>query len=148
MESDQLQKKARKLRTYFINMTRRIQMVHRGCCQNECDLTSQELKAVEFLGQFGPSMMKNLADYLNLAVSSTTTLVDKLETKGLISRNRSEDDRRVVKVSLTAEGVRNFNQAAEAYLNFCLGALSTLSEEDQDSLLELFRKMSHSPLET
>ena len=76
------------------------------------DLSMQELRVVEFLGDVGPTRMKELAEYMLLAVNSVTSLVDKLETQGLVQRERSDDDRRVVFVKLTDLGREAYGGAS------------------------------------
>ncbi|HEY1066938.1 MAG TPA: MarR family transcriptional regulator, partial [Pirellulales bacterium] len=61
-------------------------------------LSLQELKLVEYLGDRGPRMMRELATALHVAVNSITTTVDNLERKQVVVRRRSEEDRRVVHV--------------------------------------------------
>lgn len=115
-----------------------------SCCEEECDLSIQEIKAIEFLGRIGPSKMKALADYLKLAVSSTTTLADNLEAKGAVKRERSLEDRRVIILQLTEEGLRDYQITVEAYKQFCRNILQTLDMEDQTKFLELFDKVHNS----
>jgi DNA-binding MarR family transcriptional regulator len=53
-----------------------------------------------------PSMkMNDIADYLSITVGAATSLVDKLESQGLIERIRSSEDRRIINVGLTAQGM-------------------------------------------
>jgi len=111
------------------------------CSEDECDLTIQEIKAVEFLGRVGPSKMKALSDYLRLAVSSTTALVDNLEVKGAVKRERSAEDRRVIILELTEEGARDYQITLDTYKQFCRHILMALDIDDQNKLLELFDKI-------
>ena len=144
MTTQALEKKANRLRTYLLALMERLTRLQAGCGLDKCPLTSQELKAVNLLGRTGPSKMRDVADHLMLAVSSTTALVDNLEAKGMVRRERSESDRRVVLVRLTEEGRQQYEKAAQEYLKFCQGMLLTLDPKDQDLLLELYRKMSQS----
>src|SRR5436305_10493000 len=68
------------------------------------DLSGQELRLVEHLGDAGPLKMSKLAEFLLLAVNSVTSTVDNLERKKLVRRRRCEKDRRVVHVELTEAG--------------------------------------------
>lgn len=67
------------------------------------DLTLAQLRAVGFLGQ-GPQRMGDIAAYLGGSVSSSTSLIERLEGKGLVARTHHTDDRRVVLCGLTPEG--------------------------------------------
>jgi DNA-binding MarR family transcriptional regulator len=50
--------------------------------------------------------MRRLAEVLNVSDSNATGLVDRMEERGLIERLRVPEDRRVVRVRITDDGVR------------------------------------------
>ena len=108
----------------------------------QANLGHQDLRVVEHLGESGPQMMRSLAENLGVAVNSMTSLVDNLEHKGLAHRTRSEIDRRVVHVALTDEGRHVFDSASKAKFQFHRSLLSALTEDEQQILLVLFRKIS------
>lgn len=105
------------------------------------DLTMQETRVVELLGESGGQMMRAVADYLGIAVNSVTTLADNLERKGLLRRVRSEADRRVVHVELTPAGGRASRSIMEVKRQFHREMLAALTDEEQDILLVLLRKI-------
>ncbi len=113
-----------------------------AACGPQANLGHQDLRIVEYLGEAGPQMMRSVAEHLGVAVNSMTTLMDNLEHKGLAHRTRSEVDRRVVHVALTEEGKRVFDSAAFAKFQFHRALLAALTEEEQQILLVLFRKIS------
>jgi DNA-binding MarR family transcriptional regulator len=53
----------------------------------------------------GEMTMSHLADILNVSLSNATGLIDRLEERGYIERQRVPTDRRVVLVRLTERGV-------------------------------------------
>jgi DNA-binding MarR family transcriptional regulator len=57
------------------------------------------------------STVTELAERLSLAQSSITELVARAEAAGLVRREPSSDDARVVHLSLTPEGERRFANA-------------------------------------
>src|SRR5215469_3466990 len=75
-----------------------------AACRTSMELSMQEFRVIEHLGLVGPRMMRELAEYLRLAVNSVTAVVDHLERKGFVSRHRSDEDRRVIRVGLTGIG--------------------------------------------
>ncbi len=105
-------------------------------------LNQQELRVVEFLGHDGSQMMRALADYLSLAVNSVTSVADGLEQKGLIHRQRSEEDRRVVLVELTESGRETYNALEASKLQLFRSMLGPLTIDEQEILLVLFRKIA------
>src|SRR5271155_1643145 len=104
------------------------------------ELNMQELRIVELLGSDGPHMMREVADYLNVAVNSVTTIVDGLEAKTLVHRNRSDQDRRVVRVELTEAGRTAYRVATEMKLRMLRSMLDALTEDEQEIFMVLFRK--------
>ena len=101
MEQDDIDHKATRLFAHIWFLTEQFSAILSACGDRECNLSAQEIKAMEFLGRGGPCKMRALADYLRLAVSSTTTLVDNLEAKDVVHRERSIEDRRVIMLRLT-----------------------------------------------
>ena len=106
------------------------------------ELNHQELRLVELLGAKGPQMMRVLAEHLALAVNSVTTVADRMEQKGVISRQRSEEDRRVVRLELTEVGQVMYRAADAARLQLFRTMLGALTEDEQEILLVLFRKIA------
>ncbi len=82
----------------------------------------------------GPRRITALADAEGLAQPTTTLLVKRLERGGLVSRERQDDDRRVVLVRITEPGaaaVADFRERAFARL---AGYLDRLPERELDTL--------------
>ena len=113
-----------------------------AACGPQANLGHQDLRIVELLGESGPQMMRFVAEHLGVAVNSMTNLVDHLEQKGLVHRTRSEVDRRVIHVDLTEVGKDAYAAASNAKFLFHRAILSALTEEEQQILLVLFRKIS------
>jgi MarR family 2-MHQ and catechol resistance regulon transcriptional repressor len=106
------------------------------------ELSMKEMLVIEHLGDKGPRMMKEVAEYLLLAVNSVTTLVDNLEARGLVQRQRSEEDRRKVHVTLTESGQQVYTAALEDKVRCLRNMLAALTEDEQEIFLVLFRKIA------
>jgi len=106
------------------------------------ELNMQELRVVEFLGNEGPRMMRELAEHLSVAVNSMTSIVDNLEHKELVRRQRSEEDRRVVRVELTDAGREIYRSLVEVNLRLFRTMLGALTEDEQEIFMVLFRKIA------
>ena len=68
------------------------------------DLTSAQWGPLMRMRTQGGSTVAELARWLQVDAGAMTRLLDRLEKKGLCKRVRSVEDRRVVRVELTAEG--------------------------------------------
>lgn len=69
-------------------------------------VTAAQFKVLIIMQQFGVDTPAELSRYLGLDSGSMTRMLDRLEQKDLIVRERSEGDRRQVRLVLTADGQR------------------------------------------
>ena len=67
-------------------------------------LNIMEFSVLEVLYQKGKQTIRQIGDYILVSSSSMTYVIDKLEQKGLLSRNTCQEDRRVIHISLTHDG--------------------------------------------
>jgi DNA-binding MarR family transcriptional regulator len=105
-------------------------------------ISAQESQLLLSLGTKEALKMSEIAKALQLTLSSVTALVDKLEAKDFVNRQRSLEDRRIVHVSLTAEGRKFYDLIEGAQREISMSVLKVLSREEQDMLLVLFRKVA------
>ena len=105
-------------------------------------LSKHDGAVIFFLGQDGECTMSELALKIRLTVSSATLIVDRLVDRGLVSRHRSLEDRRVVRVALTEEGAGLHQVVADTILRLGRAMLTALDEPEQDQLLSLYRKIT------
>jgi DNA-binding MarR family transcriptional regulator len=138
-----LDRKAAELRDIVQEIVRQFQAVNEAAADGPfAHLNMQELRVVELLGEQGPRMMREVSEFLGVAVNSVTSIVDGLETKGLLRRQRSAEDRRVVRVELTDSGQETYRVCVEEHLRFNRSILGTLTEDEQEIVLVLFRKIA------
>ncbi|MBX0329619.1 MarR family transcriptional regulator [Oscillochloris sp. ZM17-4] len=71
----------------------------------EADLSLPRLVALNYLHKSGPASISQISEHLNLALGTTSHVVDQLVQGGCVERRESEHDRRHKEVSLTAEGM-------------------------------------------
>lgn len=81
---------------------------------SEIELTMPQLRALGFLHD-APQRMSDIAAFLNSSVSSATSLVERLESKGLVRRVHDPVDRRVVMCHLTADGEAELDRVWRAH---------------------------------
>jgi len=62
------------------------------------------INVISVLEADGPQPMRALAEALDVSQASATGIVDRMEQRGLVERQRDEEDRRIVRVVLTDEG--------------------------------------------
>ena len=69
------------------------------------------------LWQDGSRTISDIARRLKLPANGITPVIDRLENAGLVLRRRDPEDRRVISIHLTAEGVALEHEAAQAQLS-------------------------------
>ena len=84
--------------------------------------------------------MGRLADTLSCDASNVTGLVDRLESRGIVRRRPSEEDRRVKALELTAVGIRLRDIVLER-MTKPPKTLGRLSAEDQRTLVKILKQL-------
>ncbi|MFB4391891.1 MULTISPECIES: MarR family winged helix-turn-helix transcriptional regulator [unclassified Pseudomonas] len=69
-------------------------------------VTAAQFKVLIIVTQYQVDTPAELCRYLGLDSGSMTRMLDRLEQKGLMLRNRCPEDRRQVRLELTADGQR------------------------------------------
>jgi len=69
-----------------------------------CDLTGPQLACLRQIGVGGPMTLSDLAARVSLSPATVSGILDRLEAKAMVSRERQADDKRRVFASLTREG--------------------------------------------
>jgi DNA-binding MarR family transcriptional regulator len=103
-------------------------------------ITTPQLTVLRVLKIAGDLRLSDLSVKINLTNSTVTGIIDRLERAGLVSRQRSTDDRRVILVKITAKGRETADQVPAPHLELIRNAFFALSEEDRAELLRLLRK--------
>jgi DNA-binding MarR family transcriptional regulator len=109
----------------------------------DVELSPRDGRGLTALAGRGLSTMTEFADLMGVPLSTATRIVEHLIEKGLAVRSRTEDDRRIVQVSLSQEG-KDLNQI---FLNqrrkMSHLMLSSLSKEERKIFIRLMAKITH-----
>lgn len=85
--------------------------------------------------------VSEISSYMRVTSPTITQFINGLEGKGLVERVMDENDRRAVRVKLTAAGEEIVHQAHEAFKVNFKGLVAYLGEEDSDQLAQLLTKV-------
>lgn len=135
-----LEARAIELKKSFDVITSRFQACHAAGISGELSL--QELKIVDYIGQRDACIMREVSEYSQVAVSTMTGIIDKLEDKGLVKRERNDEDRRIVRVLLTGKGQKIYQSNVENYLELSRRMLESLDTREQSIYLEITKKIA------
>jgi DNA-binding MarR family transcriptional regulator len=83
----------------------------------------------------GPMAMKRLAEAMDVSDASATGIVDRMEKRGLVERRHDTEDRRVVKVHITAAGSKVFSDMVAKRREMLGAILKVLTAQEISGLL-------------
>jgi len=100
------------------------------------DLSRPKLRLMVKL-DLGPVSISELADRLHISSPAVSQMIDKLSSDGLVRRESSAEDQRVVAVALTDQGRVALERALLAFRNRVNELLAPLTPEDIQRLSQL-----------
>ncbi|MBI4782412.1 MAG: winged helix-turn-helix transcriptional regulator [Oscillatoriophycideae cyanobacterium NC_groundwater_1537_Pr4_S-0.65um_50_18] len=106
------------------------------------NLNKQECRVINVVGQFQPLMMREIAERAKLSITNTTGIVDKLVKRKCLRRDRSDEDRRIVRIRLTPEGEEIYAIEVENYRKVSRAILDSLDEPEQQEMLRMMRQVA------
>ena len=116
------------------------QREHLPSSETESDLSPVQCHVLHLIEPARPLPMGRLAETLACDASNVTGLVDRLESRGLVRRRPSDEDRRVKVVQLTPAGSRLRAQLLKR-MTARSHPLSKLSARQQRSLREILETL-------
>lgn len=100
----------------------------------ERGLSIMEFRVLKTLNREGPQPMIKLAESNMITQGWVTNIVDKLESKDLVRRVRSQEDRRVINIVTTEKGREFYQTIKELHEGFIISTLDFMSESDRENL--------------
>ena len=125
---------------FMLTKARNIVTADMDAALKPLDITSQQMGIVLWLSRGVAATPFEMSKLLSIDTGLMTRMLDKLETKGLLTRSRSTADRRVVDLKLTRKGeavAAQIPNIAPAVLN---ARLKNFSKSDFEELLRLLGK--------
>lgn len=105
------------------------------------ELTASQFGVLEALHHLGPLCQGELSQKVLKSNANLTSVVDALEGRGLVSRDRSGSDRRKVEVELTDQGRHLIEDLFPRHAEVVEAEFSVLSAKEQDELGRLLKKL-------
>jgi len=105
------------------------------------DLTISQFGVLEALYHKGPLCQRDLAAKILKSTGNITMVIDNLEKRHLVRRERDSEDRRYLTVYLTDEGTALIAEVFTAVEAAIVKEMSELSEKEQEQLGILCKKL-------
>lgn len=104
-------------------------------------LTMSQFGVLEALYHLGPMYQRDLAVKILKTTGNITTVIDNLEKRGLVERQREMKDRRYFKVVLTSSGRRLTKKIFPDHATQITQCMSRLTMPEQRELGKLCKKL-------
>lgn len=115
-----------------------------GTRVSEYGLTTPQFGVLEALHHLGSLSLGDLADKLLVTGGNITYVMDRLEERGLVERDRSTEDRRVVLARLTPEGRELVAEVFPDHAAYVRELVGELEGEETEELRRLLKKLGKS----
>jgi MarR family transcriptional regulator, organic hydroperoxide resistance regulator len=93
------------------------------------------------LSESGPLPVSVIGRRMLISKPQMTAMLDRLAELGLIARTPDTEDRRVIRISLSAKGKKSLEKASRRMRENIKQKLSGLSREDRESLAEALARI-------
>lgn len=105
-------------------------------------LTGPQLSVLKILEATGDLSLTELSERMSAKNSTITGIVDRMERDGLVVRDRSSTDRRVILIRATAKGLDLARSVPVSAMELFTAALASLAPEEQENLRRLVLKVA------
>ncbi|MFT6125201.1 MAG: DNA-binding MarR family transcriptional regulator [Shewanella sp.] len=105
-------------------------------------LTGPQLMVIQKIDQLDAPLAKQIAQEINLSAATVTTIIDRLENRGMVIRTRSETDKRKVHLSLSDAGKTLLNSAPKPLQEHFIMRYQNLEEWEQSQLLSAVERIA------
>jgi DNA-binding MarR family transcriptional regulator len=143
--SDRLESDEKGVAQMWREISAKWRNVHRAVEENMegAGFSLLEFNALLGLHHKGQLPMVTFAKDLGVTSAAVTGIIDRLESKGFVERIRGKEDRRVVRIAITAWGEQAFEKAKGVHERLVQRLLVNLDDEDLDRLLEIYSKLEN-----
>lgn len=119
----------------------RVTYVKSRSLQQTSGLTAPQLVVLRTIATEGEPSVSAIARAVSLSNATVTGILDRLQARGLISRRRSQSDRRVVRISLTADGQSLVDATPPPLQDLFAKKLSGLEPWEQTQILSVLQRV-------
>jgi DNA-binding MarR family transcriptional regulator len=113
-------------------------------CLQQYDLTPTQFYVLHWSNSADGKTLGEVSERLLCTPSNVTRVVDLLVRRGLLSRERDSEDRRVVRVYRTPAGQKLYEEVSRTYVESIRERIGTLSESEHATLQELLGPLKNS----
>lgn len=137
-----IERQSGQLLSYLDALFRRLVLPRQPSEEPSFDCSREEIRALILLRTSGRTIMTDFAAELGVPLSTATHTIDRLVRKGLVTRLRSERDRRVVQVEMSQAGIAFQTALRARHQAMARSWLLPLSAGERETFLDLMAKIT------
>jgi len=107
-----------------------------------CGLTIPQVMVLRAIAELGDVTVRRVAGHVSLSQATVTTILNRLETRELVIRVRSENDKRVVNARLTESGKSVLDSAPTLLHERFIERFDGLQGREQMEILEALQRIA------
>lgn len=107
----------------------------------ETGLTSPQLLVIQAISAHEGVMVKDIASSINLSSATITSILDRLEKRELVLRQRSTTDKRKVELWLTDAGIEILKDAPKPLQQHFIDRFEAMEEWEQSQMLSTMQRI-------
>jgi MarR family transcriptional regulator, organic hydroperoxide resistance regulator len=122
-----------------------LQTESRRLAREECQrlgITATQLNVLKLLEEVGDLSLSELSKRIAAQNSTVTGIVDRMVEAGLVSREQSEEDRRVWRIRPTKRGLEIAAKVTIAPWDLVRGAVASLAPDEKHTLTKILTKLA------
>lgn len=108
---------------------------------SDTGMTWGQPKVLDYLEDHDGASQREIAAHCYIEPASLTSVLNGMETKGLIERRRMNGDRRSYHIYLTETGREHQRRVGEAFMKVEADTFSEMSKEKTERFMELFEEL-------
>lgn len=106
------------------------------------DITNNDMHVIQAIGVDEPKNMSTIAKELSVTVGTLTIAMNSLVKKGYVNRERGQEDRRVVYISLSEKGQYAYRHHKEFHRQMIDEVLNALEPQETEALVKALSKLN------
>jgi DNA-binding MarR family transcriptional regulator len=106
-------------------------------------LTAPQMLILQTLRDQGDAIISDVANQISLSQATVTSILDRLEKRGLVMRERSRQDKRKVFACLTEAGNDLIRNAPMPLQDYFIRQFSDLQDWEQTQIISALQRVAH-----
>ncbi|HMA68834.1 MAG TPA: MarR family transcriptional regulator [Candidatus Mcinerneyibacterium sp.] len=108
---------------------------------NQYDLSKSQFDIIVNIYFSSPKSLKELCDNLDLAPSTVSEMLDRMEKKDLIEKKRNESDKRKINIDITDKSISIIQDVIENRVQYVKNILKDVDNENLEIFVDILSKM-------